>query len=128
MNNRGNYIENSTIIGNSKVGGGLGYAKDNSTISNNYINAKVVAKGDNVGGIAGYLENSNMSALQDQTIINDNYFVGDISGNANVGGVIGNIEKELYMPGSYYCRNYIEAYIQSVSSRNASLGLSLIHI
>ena len=123
MNNRGNYIENSTIIGNSKVGGGLGYAKDNSTISNNYINAKVVAKGDNVGGIAGYLKNSNMSALQDQTIINDNYFVGDISGNANVGGVIGNIEKELYMPGSYYCRNYIEAYIQSVSSRNASLGI-----
>ena len=122
-NNNGNYVENITVIGNSKVGGALGYAKNNSTIANNYINAEVIAKENNVGGIVGYIENGTMSAIQNKTIINENYFVGNISGNTNVGGVIGNIEKELYMPDSYYCRNYIEAHIKSESDRNVSLGI-----
>lgn len=123
MNNNGNYVENITVIGNSKVGGALGYAKNNCTIANNYINAEVIAKENDVGGIVGYIENGTMSAIQNKTIINENYFVGNISGNTNVGGVIGNIEKELYMPDSYYCRNYIEAHIKSESDRNVSLGI-----
>ena len=126
MNRIGNYVENSTIIGKSNVGGAFGYANNNSTISNNYINAKVIAKEGTVGGIVGYLENSNMSAIQNKTIINENYFVGNISGSINIGGLIGNIEKELYMPEEYYSRNYIEAHIQSEYNRNASLGIGNI--
>ncbi len=118
-----NYVENSIVKGNKEVGGAFGKVINNFDVSNNYINAEVRAKEGNVGGLIGYLDNSNMTSINNKSIVKENYFVGNINGNSNVGGLIGNIAQELYMPELYYMSNYIEGRIQSGSNANVSLGI-----
>ena len=117
-----NYVEKSIVKGNDKVGGAFGKT-NGCDISNNYINAEVIVKEGNVGGLIGYLNNSNMTSVNNKSVVKENYFVGNINGNSNVGGLIGNIAQELYMPELYCTSNYIEARIQSESNANVSLGI-----
>lgn len=75
------------IVGNSNVGGVVGYAKDSATIENVNNSARVLGV-DNVGGIVGTVYGT--SASNPVKIINaENLAL--IRGNANVGGIAGSI-------------------------------------
>ncbi|MFD2531815.1 BspA family leucine-rich repeat surface protein [Gracilimonas halophila] len=66
------------ISGGTVVGGLIGYA-GNGEINNSYANTNVEATGDNVGGLIG--DNS--------AKVSNAYAQGVVSGNKNVGGLIG---------------------------------------
>ena len=118
-----NYAENIEVLGYSKVGGMSGNLNKAMRIHENYINAKVSAIGNEAGGILGYLNNTDMTAASNTSRLYNNYFVGSVEGKSNVGGAIGNIATDLYMPENYYYGNYIEAYINSEDENTVSLGI-----
>ena len=78
-----NSITNSSYIGsvsgNTYVGG---LAGSNWNITNSYFIGKVLATGDNVGGMVGYCGST----------CYDSYCCGFVRGKTNVGGLVGNIE------------------------------------
>ena len=78
-----NSITNSSYIGsvsgNTYVGG---LAGSNWNITNSYFIGKVLATGDNVGGLVGYCGST----------CYDSYCCGFVRGKTNVGGLVGNIE------------------------------------
>ena len=80
-----NYAKNVEVIGYSKVGGMFGNLVKSMKISENYINATVSAIANEAGGLLGYLDNSNMTAVSNTTRIYSNYFVGNVSGTTNIG-------------------------------------------
>ena len=118
-----NYAKNVEVIGYSKVGGMFGNLVKSMKISENYINATVSAIANEAGGLLGYLDNSNMTAVSNTTRIYSNYFVGNVSGTTNIGGIIGDIAEDLYMPERFYYSNYIEAYLDSDDTNTVSLGI-----
>ena len=118
-----NYAKNVEVIGYSKVGGMFGNLVRSMKISENYINATVSAIANEAGGLLGYLDNSNMTAVSNTTRIYSNYFVGNVSGTTNIGGIIGDIAEDLYMPERFYYSNYIEAYLDSDDTNTVSLGI-----
>ena len=96
-----NYAMNVEIEGYNNVGGFIGDAKQEITLSTNYISGSITAVGSNIGGLVGTLNNSAMTAVSNTSSILDNYVANiEINGNNNVGGLIGEIQKELYMPES----------------------------
>ena len=63
----------------------------------NYTNSKTVANEYSAGGILGYLDNSKMDNLTSVTSIRQNYYAGAIiQSKQYVGGVVGEIVKEIY--------------------------------
>jgi hypothetical protein len=78
-------ITNSYVVGNISgngyIGGIVGRAERNSTISNSFANVSINAKQD-VGGIVGYVNGS---------AIANSYATGSVSGSFNVGGIAGSI-------------------------------------
>ena len=118
-----NYAENIEISGYSKVGGMYGNLVYTMNIYDNYVNADIFASSSEVGGIIGYLDNTDMTAVSNRSRIYRNYFVGNIDGKSNVGGFLGNIAEDLYMPEENYINNYFEAYVTGKDTSTVSLGI-----
>ena len=74
-------VIDSFIQGNSYVGGVVGIAGSNSTITNCYNTGTVTGSDSSAGGVVGYAHN-------DSTIDNC-YNTGAVTGNSSVGGVVG---------------------------------------
>ena len=120
---RYNYVENINISGYSKVGGMFGNLVYTMYIYDNYINANILAFSSDIGGIIGYLDNANMTAVSNTSRIYRNYFIGSVEGKSNVGGFLGNIAKELYMPEENYMNNYFEVYVKGEDVNRTSIGI-----
>jgi beta-lactam-binding protein with PASTA domain len=69
------------VFGVSNIGGFVGYVDSGGNISDSYALGDVQATGDNVGGFIGYFANGSISRA---------YAKGQVSGNNNVGGFLGN--------------------------------------
>lgn len=116
---------NNYVEGNSNVGGISGYGIV-GTIRYNYTNSTVIATEHSVGGILGYLDNSEMTNISNGSCIYNNYYAGEtIQSKTNVGGIIGEIATELYdkTTTNYYRQNYIEATLISEDNSTTSLGI-----
>ena len=112
-----------TVNGYSYVGGIYGRI-DGGSHYRTYNNSKVSATGHTVGGVVGYLDNTDMTAVNNNSSIYYSYFAsGKISAPKNVGGLIGNIAEDLYMPEEFYYSNYVQADIESEDSSSMSLGI-----
>ena len=119
-----NYIKNIKIEGYSDVGGICGKVTEITQIHTNLINVKATATNDTIGGIIGYMSNKDMTAaIRRISFYYNNVADCEIFGPTNVGGLVGNTEKELYMPSSYYYGNYVEAYLDSKVQDSISLGI-----
>ena len=118
-----NYLQDCYVEGNNYVGGLVGCVQTGN-IYYNYSNTEIVALGENIGGVVGYIKNANTTTISDNRIeIHHNYVVGSkIKGVGNIGGLIGKTDKELYLD-SQFASNYIEAYIKSQDSKSVSLGI-----
>ena len=119
------FLLDSTIVGKNSVGGLSGFGEI-STISNTYSNANVIGSGKAVGGIIGYLDNSKMTNIINVTsILNSYYAGGTVTGKENIGGIIGEIAKEIYDEDGKkrYYSNYIEAELISEDKETVSLGI-----
>ena len=120
-----NVIKNTSIKGNNNVGGAIGKFGAGS-LNRTYVEA-IIEGNSNVGGIIGYLNNANMTAVTNTSNINNNYIANtNINAKSNVGGLIGSIVEELYMPESFYYSNYIEGDISSEDNLTVSLGIGNI--
>ena len=120
---RFNYAVNLEIIGKKNVGGIVGLLKE-GTVSNNYNNTKITAKNGCAGGIVGYLDNTNMTNLNNKSTICYNYYAGGmISGQNNIGGIIGDTSEILYTDVDCYYRNFVEAKLESNEQTTISLGV-----
>ena len=95
-------------------------------IAANYTNSKTVANEYSAGGILGYLDNSKMDNLTSVTSIRQNYYAGAIiQSKQYVGGVVGEIVKEIYDEDGVkrYYSNYVEANLVSEEPYTISLGI-----
>ncbi len=95
-----------SIIGNSYVGGVVGFASS-STVSGCYNECKVEGNVQYLGGVIGYAKGS--------TIVSDSKNSGTISGKQQVGGVVGYSSFEVYD-----CYN--EAEISGISNVGGVVG------
>ena len=118
-----NYADNIEVSGYSQVGGMYGNLVHSMNIYDNYINADIFASSSDVGGIIGYLDNTDMTAVSNRSRLYSNYFVGSVEGKSNVGGFLGNIAEDLYMPEDNYMNNYFEAYVTGEEASTTSLGI-----
>lgn len=76
-----NVTNSAKVEGDNNVGGIVGIA-DNTTVENAINTGIVDAAGYNIGGLIGYMNNSNLGG--------NSYNLGDVSGTeANVGGLVG---------------------------------------
>ena len=117
------YARDCEVEGNSYVGGLIGkYLADK--MYKTYNNSKVTATNHTAGGIIGYLDNTNMTAVNNTSKIYENYVAGaTVEAQSSVGGIIGNTVQDLYMPDTYYYSNYVEAYLESEDPNSVSLGI-----
>ena len=119
------FLLDSTIVGKNSVGGLSGFGEIN-TITTTYSNANVIGSGKAVGGILGYLDNSQMNNIRNVTYIYINYYAGgNVTGKENVGGIIGEIAKEIYNEDGKkrYYSNYVETELISEDKDTVSLGI-----
>ena len=118
-----NYAVNLEITGKENIGGLVGLLKA-GTVSNNYNNTKITAKNGYAGGIVGYLDNTNMTNVNNKSTIYNNYYAnGVITGQNNIGGIIGGIAEKLYTDVDCYYRNFVEAKLESNDQTTISLGV-----
>ena len=118
-----NYAINLEITGKENVGGIVGLLKA-GTVSNNYNNTNITAKNGYAGGIVGYLDNTNMTNVNNKSTIFANYYAdGVITGQNNIGGIIGGIAEKLYTDVDCYYRNFVEAKLESNDQTTTSLGI-----
>ena len=116
-------IENTYIKGNNLVGGVLGQANYND-INTIYVNADIVATSHSAGGIVGYLNNASMTASYNNISITGVMVLdSSIKAPTGAGGLIGDMDKEIYREQSFYHNNYIDA---DVTSENTSTGSLII--
>ena len=117
------FVDNVLVEGYANVGGLIGYTQRQGSFYS-YSNATVIATEHSAGGITGYLENGEMDNLNNVSQMYGNYYAsGTIKSKENVGGIIGEAEKELFMPEKYYKQNYIEANLISENDNTISLGI-----
>ena len=119
------YSLDSTVIGKNNVGAITG-SSNRGNMQYVYTNSDVTGSGKAVGGFIGYLDNSKMTNLSNVTYINNSYYAGGtITGKENVGGVVGEIAKQIYDEDGKqrYYSNYIEANIVSEDKEKISLGI-----
>lgn len=117
------YAKNCTVEGSAYVGGLVGKLTTR-TIYRSYNDSKVTATNHTAGGLVGYLNNVNMTAVAYTSAIYQNAVLGaEVKAKSNVGGLIGNIAEDLYMPENYYYSNYVEAYLECEDSFTISLGI-----
>ena len=119
------YAINSYIEGYSYVGGISGHM-DAGNMGNNYTNSEVVATEHSAGGILGYLDNSKMDNLTNVTTITRSYYAnGTIQSKEYVGGIVGEMAKEIYDADGVkrYYSNYTEGNLISENTNTISLGV-----
>ena len=121
-NNGAYYAQDCTVEGNAYVGGIVG--RCNRYVRNSYTNSKVIATNHSAGGVVGYLNNANMTNASNQRSIRQNIVAGaSVQAKSNVGGLVGYIEDNLYMPETYFYGNFIQADISSEDNTTVSLGI-----
>ena len=114
-------VINTTIDGYSEVGGLVGRLDSySSTISNSYTNATVTATAHSAGGIAGYIHNEFDISVRSSIVQTSGVFGSNVSGNSNVGGLIGQVD--IAVDTSKYYSNYVHANI-SGEEESISLGI-----
>ena len=119
----GCFVDNVLVEGYANVGGLVGYTQRNGS-HYSYSNATVIATEHSAGGITGYLENGEMDNLNNLSQMIGNYYArGTVKSKETVGGIIGEVEKELFMPKNYYKQNYIEANLISEDANTISIGI-----
>ena len=112
----------SNITGNSKVGGVIGSIYW-GTIYNIYINANITAN-NMAGGLIGYLDNKFSTATSDRTVFYRNLILDtNVKGKSDIGGLVGDIQKEILRDTTLHYNNYIDA---EVTSENTSTGSLII--
>lgn len=117
------YVKNSKIEGNSKVGGVCGEIRDGPII-NNLVNAKITAITDKAGGITGYMDNKDMTVAIMRINISNNIVANSkITAPTKVGGMVGDIEKDLYTESEFFYNNYVHAYLNCEDTENVSMGV-----
>ena len=117
------YVYNSKIEGNSKVGGVIGEIRD-GPVRNCMVDAQVIATSHTAGGVVGYMNNTNMtSAANIIQIYNNGVTASIITAPTKVGGLIGDISKDLIREPEYFYNNYVHAYLESENSENISMGI-----
>ena len=117
------YAVDCSVEGNSYVGGIAGKFTS-QPLYKTYNNSKVTATNHSAGGILGYLDNTGMTAVNNTSKLYSNSSVGArVTAKSNVGGFIGDIADDLYMPETYYYSNYIEAYLNCENTDTVSLGI-----
>lgn len=115
------YIENVNVEGREKVGGLLGEANAGTTY-NVYVNANVKATSHTAGGIIGYIENEEVSAIQGLTYIYQDMVINTkVEAPTKAGGLVGDMTKELYTNKDVIYNNYIEADVISQDDNTGSL-------
>ncbi len=86
------------VTGAGNVGGLIGYAYANSTISNSYATGNVAAgTGGYAGGLVGFIRGS--------TIISDSYATGNVTGTVYLGGLVGYTYEHSTISNSYATGN-----------------------
>ena len=117
------FVDNVLVEGYANIGGIIGCTQKAGS-SYSYSNAIVIATEHSAGGITGYLDNEEMNNINNVSSIIGNYYAGGtIKSKENVGGIIGEVEKELFMPEKNYKQNYIEANLISENDNTISLGI-----
>ena len=112
-------VINSRIEGNSKIGGIYGEIRD-GTIEHSTVNAEIIANEGVAGGIIGYMENKNMTAANVYIkMFNNNVANSMIVGPTKIGGLVGDIERELYINEriKFYYNNYVHAKLESYDEK-----------
>ena len=119
---RSSYIENTKVEGTSKVGGIVGEMRDGE-LNGNISKTEVKATSHSAGGLIGYLDNTNMTTASMQSLIKNNGVAGSkITAPTKVGGLIGDISKDLIKDTDFYQNNYVHAYLSS-DDKNVSMGI-----
>ena len=117
------YTRECYVEGNSYVGGITGKFTM-KPLYKTYNDSEVIATNHTAGGIIGYLDNTNMTAVNNTSKLYNNYAAGTtVTAKSNVGGFIGNIAEDLYMPETYYYSNYVEVYLDCEDTNTVSLGI-----
>ncbi len=117
------YVYNSTIEGDSCVGGVVGFYST-GYIFDIYVNAQIKANSNIAGGLVGYMDNTNMTVVNYTTRIYRNIVANSsVEAPTKVGGIIGDIAKEIYRDQSFYYNNFVDA---DVTSTNNSIGSLII--
>ena len=114
--------QNNTVEGASNVGGIVGRSSGGKYSYGYVANTTVKGYNQNVSGMIGYLNNENSTAVQNLTTLNSVYSAKtNISGEENVGGIVGKLDKDLTVPETSYLNIFVEAYIDSNNARNKSI-------
>ncbi len=117
------YVDNTKIEGSSKVGGIVGEIRD-GPIYGNIVNAEITATAHTAGGIVGYMENSTMTAATNIIRMYNNGVAGaTITAPTKVGGLVGDIAKDLNTEAQFFYNNYVHAYLKCEDSENVSMGI-----
>ena len=85
-----------TVTAIKNAGGIIGLAEGKTYIDNCHVTAAVTGTAENVGGIAGYANNS-----KDTSAIENSSSAGPVSGKNCVGGIIGNADNNTLIDNCY---------------------------
>lgn len=109
---------NGIVSGTNYVGGLVG--STSSFVEDSYSKGNVIARGDYVGGLMGYCYHVSKTSVKTY-IARNSFSIGDVSGNDNVGGIVGfdslwvvNIHRSLeksYATGRVSGNNYVGGII-----------------
>lgn len=117
------YVNNTKIEGSSKVGGIVGEIKD-GPIYGCIVNAEITATAHTAGGIVGYMENTTMTAAANRIYMYNNGVAGaTITAPTKVGGMVGDIAKDLNTEAQFFYNNYVHAYLECEDSESVSMGI-----
>ncbi|MDR2106097.1 MAG: hypothetical protein LBP24_01660 [Coriobacteriales bacterium] len=112
----GNSSLDTRVFGANQIGGIAGrYSYEN--LEQNVSNATVEGTGQYVGGIVGYLFSSQPLFGTRAGSVRGNMFAGTVTGQTNVGGIVGYVQGELYPFISGETRGY-----NNYNARNHMLG------
>ena len=116
------YVDSTKIEGRSKVGGIVGVIHD-GPIYGCLVNARIIATDHTAGGITGYMDNENMTAAVNMiSMYNNEVTDSTISSPSKVGGLVGDIAKDLNTEASFFYNNYVHAYL-TCDDENVSMGV-----
>ena len=115
------YVQNVTIEGEKNVGGILGDSLFRN-IYDIYVNATVRATSNTAGGAIGYIENENTTAVHNTTkIYNSMVLDTTVEAPTNAGGLVGDMDTELYKEIDLLYNDYVDADIVSSDNDTSSL-------
>lgn len=129
------YIENSTVQGDTKVGGITGVLEIGNLQFCNVINTSVTATSATAGGIVGYYQNNKLNSIQYKATIKDNIIMNTqdgirVTSKEYAGGLIGAANKPIKYDGNYRFSNIecnlIVTDVYATTGSHADMGVSYI--